>query len=95
MLIKERPQLTTALQKLGTFSDTATRLVNDRRHDLVNNLKNLEPTIKALADVGPDLDPGAGLRDRRSRTARTSSTGRSAATTSTCSPSFDLTVLRG
>ena len=29
VLIKERPRLTTALDKLGTFSNTATRLVND------------------------------------------------------------------
>jgi phospholipid/cholesterol/gamma-HCH transport system substrate-binding protein len=56
VLDRERPQLTTALTKLGTFSDTATRLVNDTQSDLVNNLKNLEPTIKALADVGPDFD---------------------------------------
>lgn len=56
VLNRERPRLTTALNKLGTFSDTATRLVNDAGSDLVNNLKNLEPTIKALADVGPELD---------------------------------------
>ena len=56
VLDRERPQLTTALTKLGTFSDTATRLVNDTQADLVNNLKNLEPTIRALADVGPDFD---------------------------------------
>lgn len=55
VLIKERPQITTALVKLGTFSDTATRLVNDAKADLVKNLQNLEPTIRALADVGPDL----------------------------------------
>ncbi len=55
VLIKERPRLTTALQKLGTFSDTANQLVNDSQADLVTNLHNLEPAIKALADVGPDL----------------------------------------
>jgi phospholipid/cholesterol/gamma-HCH transport system substrate-binding protein len=54
-LVRERPQLTTALEKLGQLSDTATRLVNDAGDDLVIDLKNLEPTIKALADVGPDL----------------------------------------
>ena len=58
VLIKERPNLTSALQKLGTFSDTATQLVNDAGDDLVTNLKNLEPALKALADVGPDLIPG-------------------------------------
>lgn len=56
VLIKERPRLTSALNKLGTFSATATRLVNDAGSDLVKNLQNLGPTIKALADIGPDLD---------------------------------------
>jgi virulence factor Mce-like protein len=56
VLIKERPRITAALDKLGTFSNTATRLVNDAGDDLVRNLKNLGPTIKALADIGPDLD---------------------------------------
>jgi phospholipid/cholesterol/gamma-HCH transport system substrate-binding protein len=58
VLTKERPNLTAALQRLGTFSDTATQLVNDAGDDLVTDLKNLEPAIKALADVGPDLIPG-------------------------------------
>ena len=56
VLIKERPRLTAALDKLRVFSNTATRLVNDSQADLVKNLKNLEPTIRALADVGPELD---------------------------------------
>ncbi len=56
VLIKERPRLTAALDKLGTFSNTATKLVNDAGDDLVRNLKNLGPALGALADVGPDLD---------------------------------------
>jgi phospholipid/cholesterol/gamma-HCH transport system substrate-binding protein len=56
VLIAERPRITTALDKLGTFSDTATRLVNDSQADLVTNLRNLDPTIRALADVGDGLD---------------------------------------
>ena len=55
VLIRERPRLTTALDKLRVFSNTATRLVNDTQADLVKNLQNLEPTLRALADVGPDL----------------------------------------
>lgn len=55
VLIKERPRLTSALDHLRTFSNTASRLVNDAQDDLVKNLKNLEPTIKALADVGPEF----------------------------------------
>ena len=56
MLIRERPRLTTALEKLGTLSDTVTGLVNDTQADLVTNLQNLEPTLKGLADVGPEID---------------------------------------
>lgn len=55
VLIRERPRITTALDKLHVFSDTTTRLVNDTQSDLVRNLHNLEPTLRALADVGPDL----------------------------------------
>ncbi|WP_085232392.1 MCE family protein [Mycobacterium conspicuum] len=55
VLIKERPRLTSALDHLRVFSNTATRLINDSQADLVKNLQNLEPTIKALADVGPEL----------------------------------------
>jgi phospholipid/cholesterol/gamma-HCH transport system substrate-binding protein len=57
VLIKERPNITTALEKLGTFSGTTTRLVNDTQADLVKNLQNLEPTLKALTDLGIDLAP--------------------------------------
>jgi phospholipid/cholesterol/gamma-HCH transport system substrate-binding protein len=56
VLNKERPRITMALDKLRIFSDTASGLVNDTQADLVKNLQNLEPTIKALADIGPDLD---------------------------------------
>jgi phospholipid/cholesterol/gamma-HCH transport system substrate-binding protein len=58
VLIKERPNLTAALERLGEFSDTATRLVNDAGDDLVTNLKNLEPALKALADIGPEINLG-------------------------------------
>jgi len=61
VLIKERPRITTALNKLGTFSDTATRLVNDAGDDLVKNLQNLGPALGALADVGPELDAAIAL----------------------------------
>lgn len=56
VLIRERPRITAALDKLRTFSNTTTRLIGDSQADLVKNLRNLEPTINALADVGPDLD---------------------------------------
>ncbi|WP_156426567.1 MCE family protein [Mycobacterium sp. IS-3022] len=55
VLIAQRPNFTTALERLGAFGDTATALVNESGADLVANLKNLDPTLKSLADVGPDL----------------------------------------
>jgi virulence factor Mce-like protein len=56
VLIAERPRITTALDKLRVFSDTSTRLANDSQADLVTNLRNLDPTIRAVADVGDGLD---------------------------------------
>jgi ABC-type transporter Mla subunit MlaD len=56
VLLRERPRLVEALDKLGTFSSTAARLVNETQADVVANLSNLGPTICALADVGPDID---------------------------------------
>jgi len=56
VLIAQRPRITTALDKLRVFSDTSTRLVNDSQADLVTNLRNLDPTIRALVDVGDGLD---------------------------------------
>jgi phospholipid/cholesterol/gamma-HCH transport system substrate-binding protein len=55
VLSRERPRITTALEKFGVFSNTATGLIKDSQADLVRNLANLEPTLCALADVGPDL----------------------------------------
>jgi virulence factor Mce-like protein len=55
VLIKERPTLTTALTRLGEFGDTASQLVNDAGDDLVTDLRNLDPILRSLADIGPDL----------------------------------------
>jgi virulence factor Mce-like protein len=55
VLVKERPNLTTALEKLGTFSDTADRLVNDSGSDLVKNLEGLFPALQSLANIGPQI----------------------------------------
>ncbi|BBY32642.1 mammalian cell entry protein [Mycolicibacter minnesotensis] len=55
VLNRQRPRLVTALDRLGGFSATANQLLNDSQADIVRNLENLEPTVRALADVGPDL----------------------------------------
>jgi phospholipid/cholesterol/gamma-HCH transport system substrate-binding protein len=56
VLERERPNMTAALEKLGAFGDAATATVADTQSDLVRNLRNLEPTLKSLADVGPLID---------------------------------------
>lgn len=56
VLVDERPKLTTALEKLRVFSNTAAGVVSDTQQDVLTNLHNLEPTLAALADVGPDLN---------------------------------------
>ncbi|MFV8165320.1 MCE family protein [Mycobacterium sp. 134] len=58
VLLAEKPRIVVALDKLRAFSDTATALVNDTQADLVKNLQNLQPTIRALADAGPGLIDG-------------------------------------
>lgn len=58
VLIAEEPRFVTALTKLRAFSDTATGIINDTQDDLLRNLRNLEPTLRALADVGPGLVDG-------------------------------------
>lgn len=55
VLIRERPNFTTALDRLRVLSDTAATLVADTKDEIVTNLHNLEPTIRAVADVGGDL----------------------------------------
>ncbi len=58
VLIAEEPRFVAALTKLRAFSETATGLINDTQDDLVRNLHNLEPTLRALADVGSGLVDG-------------------------------------
>lgn len=61
VLVAQRANLTTALDRLRVFSDITTGLVTDTKADLVADLKNLEPTIRALADAGSDI--GKGLQE--------------------------------
>lgn len=56
VLARQRSNITEALRTLGTFSSVLTDVVTDVHEDLVTNLKNLEPALRVLADLGPDLD---------------------------------------
>jgi phospholipid/cholesterol/gamma-HCH transport system substrate-binding protein len=57
VLLRERPRLTTALDRLRTFSETTTALISEAQTDLVEDLRHLEPTLRALAEVGANLTP--------------------------------------
>lgn len=55
VLLDDRPQLMTALDKAREFSDLTTQLVQQTSVDLVENLTHLAPALKAFADVGPEI----------------------------------------
>ncbi len=57
VLLRERAQFVTAMQKLGQFSDSTTDLVNRTQDDLVRNLNNLAPTLQVLANQAPKVAP--------------------------------------
>ncbi|WP_374207068.1 MCE family protein [Mycolicibacterium sp. OfavD-34-C] len=56
VLVQQRSNITEALRTLGTFSGVLNGVVTDVHNDLITNLENLEPVLRVLADVGPDLD---------------------------------------
>ncbi|WP_046315757.1 MCE family protein [Mycobacterium sp. UM_Kg1] len=56
ILIRERPKFVTALTKLGQFGDLSAGLVNDSGRQLVSDLIHIEPALRSLADIGPELN---------------------------------------
>ncbi|MGB3893540.1 MAG: MCE family protein [Mycolicibacter sinensis] len=56
VLNKERPKFVTAMTKLGQFGDLSAGLVNDSGHQLVSDLIHIEPALRSLADIGPELN---------------------------------------
>jgi phospholipid/cholesterol/gamma-HCH transport system substrate-binding protein len=55
VLADQRDLLANALDSLGKFSALAADSVNRTKESLVNELKQLGPTLKALADAGPSM----------------------------------------
>lgn len=55
VLKDQRNQLADALVQLGRFSALAADSVNQTKESLVQELRDLGPTLKALADAGPSL----------------------------------------
>lgn len=56
VLIRERPKFVTALTKLGEFGDLSAGLVNDSGRQLVSDLIHIEPALRSLANIGPELN---------------------------------------
>ncbi|MFL6109353.1 MAG: MCE family protein [Marmoricola sp.] len=60
-LSKERPKLTAALTSLKQLSDVATPLVRSTGADLVGNLRDLAPALRAIDSAGAALVRGLGF----------------------------------
>ncbi|TGD87534.1 virulence factor Mce family protein [Mycolicibacterium sp. CH28] len=55
VLRDERNNLAQALDRLGKFSAVTASTVNQTKENLVNELKELAPVVRSLADAGPAL----------------------------------------
>ena len=58
VLSDSRAKLADAIDALGKFSAIATSTVNQTRESLVNNLRNIAPVLRELANAGPALTKG-------------------------------------
>lgn len=58
VLADSRVKLAEAIDALGKFSAIAASTVDQTKESLVNNLRNLAPPLRALADAGPALTKG-------------------------------------
>ncbi len=58
VLADSRTKLADAIDSLGKFSAIATSTVNQTKESLVNNLRNIAPVLRSLADAGPALTRG-------------------------------------
>ncbi|MCU1647633.1 MAG: mce3E [Nocardia sp.] len=61
ILAKQRQQLTDTVQSLGGFADSADRVVTASSADVQQNLRDIEPVMRELANAGPDLPRALGL----------------------------------
>jgi phospholipid/cholesterol/gamma-HCH transport system substrate-binding protein len=58
VLSDERKTIADAIDALGKFSAIATSTVDQTKESLVNNLRNIAPVLRSLADAGPALTKG-------------------------------------
>jgi phospholipid/cholesterol/gamma-HCH transport system substrate-binding protein len=58
ILAEERTKIADAIDQLGKFSAIAADTIHQSRESLVNNLRNIAPVLRSLADAGPALTKG-------------------------------------
>ncbi len=58
VLAEERTKIADAIDQLGKFSAIAADTIHQSRESLVNNLRNIAPVLRSLADAGPSLTKG-------------------------------------
>jgi len=58
VLAQERTQIADAIDQLGKFSAIAADTIHQSKESLVNNLRNIAPVLRSLADAGPALTKG-------------------------------------
>jgi phospholipid/cholesterol/gamma-HCH transport system substrate-binding protein len=58
VLSESRTKLAAAVDALGKFSAIATSTVNQTKESLVDNLRNIAPVLRELANAGPALTKG-------------------------------------
>jgi phospholipid/cholesterol/gamma-HCH transport system substrate-binding protein len=58
VLAGERTKIADAIDQLGKFSAIVADTLHQSKESLVNNLRNIAPVLKSLADAGPSLTRG-------------------------------------
>jgi phospholipid/cholesterol/gamma-HCH transport system substrate-binding protein len=58
VLAKERTNIADTIDQVGKFSAIAADTIHQSRESLVNNLRNIAPVLRSLADAGPSLTKG-------------------------------------
>lgn len=58
VLAKERTEIADAIDQLGKFSAIAADTIRQSKESLVNNLRQIAPVLRRLADAGPSLTKG-------------------------------------
>ncbi len=58
ILADERTKIADAIDQLGKFSAIAADTIHQSKESLVNNLRNIAPVLRSLADAGPSLTKG-------------------------------------